>query len=500
MSQKDKDIDKTAADKPESSEAADSAEKTEASEAAEQSEDTEKSEDTDKADDVEGASESEPEAESDAEATAEESAADETAESADDGDDDAGSEPGDEGEVGELYGLLAEFNSPGELIAAAEKVRDAGFTKWDCYSPFPVHGIDPAMGIKRTRLPWFIFVCGLCGLGGGLLLQWWTNAFNWPWIVSGKPFFSIPANIPVTFETTILASAFASFLGMWIFNKLPQVWHPLFRQERFLKVTDDGFFIGIEADDGKFQRGKTEKLLGDAGASAVEACYLDPDPERRQIPRVVIAFIIASTCLALVPLALIVKAHHTRSDKPHLHIFPDMDFQEKFNPQTKTSLFADHRSVRSQVAGTVARGELRTDTHFYEGTIAGQWATTFPARFEVSERTMARGKERFEIFCSPCHGASGRGDGLVNKRAQELGSASTNAWTPPTDLSHSGVVQAPHGQIYATITHGLRAMPSYKAQISEKDRWAIVLYLRALQRSQNANITDVPPDLRNQIQ
>ena len=96
---------------------------------------------------------------------------------------------------GELYGVLAEFDTPGELVEAARKVRDAGYTEFDCFSPFPVHGIDEAMGIKRTILPVLIFAGGFAGTIGGLLLQWWMNAYNWPWIVSGKPAWSIPANI-----------------------------------------------------------------------------------------------------------------------------------------------------------------------------------------------------------------------------------------------------------------------------------------------------------------
>ena len=108
---------------------------------------------------------------------------------------------------GELYGVLAEFDTPGELVEAARRVRDAGYTEFDCYSPFPVHGIDPAMGIKRTILPAIIFGGGMTGALGGLLLQWYTNAHAWTWNISGKPLWSIPANIPVAYELAILVSA-----------------------------------------------------------------------------------------------------------------------------------------------------------------------------------------------------------------------------------------------------------------------------------------------------
>src|ERR1700749_1631828 len=99
-----------------------------------------------------------------------------------------------------LHGLLAEYQTPQQLIAAARSVRDAGYSRWDTYSPFPVHGIDAAMKIRATRLPWIVFVCGLCGGIGALFFQWWTSSVDYPWLISGKPLFSLPANIPITFE------------------------------------------------------------------------------------------------------------------------------------------------------------------------------------------------------------------------------------------------------------------------------------------------------------
>jgi mono/diheme cytochrome c family protein/drug/metabolite transporter superfamily protein YnfA len=355
------------------------------------------------------------------------------------------------------------------------------------------------MGIQRTILPWIVFSVGLCGLGGGLLLQWWTNAYNWPWLVSGKPFFSLPANIPVTFETTILSSVFAAFFGMWILNKLPQVWHPLFKQQRFLKVTDDSFFIAVQASDKKFQRGKAETLLQEAGAVAVEPCYTSADPNRRKLPKSLAAFILVTVVLALVPFALIAKTRHSTSREPHIHIFPDMDFQPKYKAQRASSLFDNQRASRLPVKGTVARGRLKADEHFYRGIAGDKWATTFPSTFGVSNRMMKRGQERFGIYCQPCHGSSGKGDGIVQERAKRLAPNNKAGWVQPTNLHQDYVVKMPHGQLFNTISNGIRTMPSYGAQIPETDRWAIVLYIRALQRSQNATFSDVPPDERKDV-
>jgi hypothetical protein len=169
------------------------------------------------------------------------------------------------------FGLLAEFPTASSLIVAAARVRDAGYARWDVHSPFPVHGMDKAMGIRTTRLPWFVFLCGVMGVGSGLLLQWWCNAHDYPYFVSGKPYFSLPANIPITFELGVLFAALATVVGLFALNRLPELYHPVFKRERFAKVTTDGFFIVIEASDPKFDSRKTADLLTAAGATAVEA-------------------------------------------------------------------------------------------------------------------------------------------------------------------------------------------------------------------------------------
>jgi hypothetical protein len=179
-----------------------------------------------------------------------------------------------------LWGVLAEFEDVDHLLLAAERVRDAGFRRWDCYTPFPVHHLDDAMGQKPTILPWIVLVCGLTGLLTGVLLQWWTNASfveaaptflqGYPYIISGKPIFSLPANIPVIFELTILFSALGAVVGMLALNNLPVLYHPLFKKPRFNRVTDDRFFIAIEAMDEKFEAEETKALLASLGATVVE--------------------------------------------------------------------------------------------------------------------------------------------------------------------------------------------------------------------------------------
>ena len=171
---------------------------------------------------------------------------------------------------GRLLGYLIEFDDGHQLLHACEQVRDAGFTRWDAHTPFPVHGLNDAMGLRPSKLPWLVLGGGLTGLTLGLLMQWWMNAVDYPYLISGKPFFSLPANIPVIFELTILLSAFAAFFGMLLINGLPRFHHPVFNSPRFHKVTDDRFFISVEAGDPQFDRVRTRELLSSLGGIGIE--------------------------------------------------------------------------------------------------------------------------------------------------------------------------------------------------------------------------------------
>lgn len=169
-----------------------------------------------------------------------------------------------------LWGVLAEFRSPDQLVRAAARVRDAGYEKFDCHAPFPVHGLDGAMGIRPTGLPWIVLGAGFVGGLGGMVMQWWMNAVDYRVVISGKPFWSIPASIPVAYELTILLASLAAFGGMLVLNGLPQWSHPLFKNDRFRGVTTDRFFISVEAADPRFDPEETERLLREAGSLNVD--------------------------------------------------------------------------------------------------------------------------------------------------------------------------------------------------------------------------------------
>ncbi len=169
------------------------------------------------------------------------------------------------------WGYLAEFDSVDALLAACEKVRDAGFVKFDAFAPFPIHGLDEAMGIRTSRLPAVVLGGGVTGAGAALLLQWWTNAVDYPYRISGKPFFGLPVAIPITFELTILLAAVGGFVGLMIANRLPQLYHPVFESARFrARATTDRFYVAVRADDPRFDPDGTRSFLEAAGARSVE--------------------------------------------------------------------------------------------------------------------------------------------------------------------------------------------------------------------------------------
>ncbi len=206
------------------------------------------------------------------------------------------------------------------------------------------------------------------------------------------------------------------------------------------------------------------------------------------MPKAIIYITLILITAAAVPPALIAQARAVHSAKPRIHLVQDMDNQPRYEAQHASSLFADGRAMRPPVAGTVARGQLGADDQFERGIVAGEWAVNFPARVPVTMELLQRGRERFGIYCQPCHGVAGYGDGIVNRRAMELVNLGTNGtvWVQPKSVHEDDIREQPVGQLFNSITNGVRTMPPYGPQIPVADRWAIVAYVKALQRSQNA--------------
>jgi mono/diheme cytochrome c family protein len=209
-------------------------------------------------------------------------------------------------------------------------------------------------------------------------------------------------------------------------------------------------------------------------------------------------------CLALLPPVLAARARVVKSTQPRYHVVFDMDNQEKYRTQEANKVFADGRAMRSPIPGTLARGELREDEHLNRGYRPAppgshaedvQWFDGFPAQIPFTAELVRRGQDRFMIYCAPCHGYDGQGSGMVARRADEL---AEGTWVPPLSMLDAQVVSRPDGHIFNTITNGIRTMPSYD-RIPVQDRWAIISYVRALQRSQTATIDDVPAEKRQEM-
>jgi mono/diheme cytochrome c family protein len=447
-----------------------------------------------------------------------------------------------------VAGLVAEFSDPHEVLHAAERVRDAGYRKWDVYSPFPLHGIDDIMR-RPTILPWFSAIGAVLGLTTALLLQWWTNAVDYPIQVSGKLPFAFPASMPINFELTVLFTAFATFFSIILTSGLPKLYNPWLMNDRFRKgVTNDKVCIAIDASDPKFSRSKTADLLRSLHPVAVEEVMIVPESAALPAPLKIAAVVVL--IVALVPPILIVRKRATLTTTPRIHLVQDMDFQPKFKPQSLNPFFADLLSFRPNIPGTVARGDLQLDQRFFDGidpsapvaaisNVAYQegdkkpeeekkpdaapanpapaaqpgapaaapvdntpYSKEFPAEIIEQLKTnpgdvMKRGQQRFNIYCATCHGLEGTGDGLVSRRAAQL---EQPTWVKPLSLHDQPVQEQPVGKLFRTITHGIRKMPGYGSQITPADRWAIVLYIKALQRAKNASASDVPASELDKLQ
>ncbi|MSU45568.1 MAG: DUF3341 domain-containing protein [Lacunisphaera sp.] len=169
----------------------------------------------------------------------------------------------------ETYGLIATFDTTPRFYSACEKVRDAGYSQWDALTPFPIHGLDAAMGVRRSKVPRFSLAGGITGFVTGMSFIWWASAYEYALVVGGKPYFSPMYAFPVAYELTILFTAFATIIGMFLLNGLPMHYHPVLKAPQFVRATDDRFYIVIEARDPKFDAARTRALLEQSGGKDI---------------------------------------------------------------------------------------------------------------------------------------------------------------------------------------------------------------------------------------
>jgi mono/diheme cytochrome c family protein len=315
----------------------------------------------------------------------------------------------------QLVGTLAQFAGPHELVEAGRAIRERGYRKVEAYSPFPIHGIDDALGTKPTPLPWVVLAAGITGCILAVAMQWYMNAYEEPhpfsgykYAISAKPYWSLPANIPVTFELVILFSAFTAFFAMIAFNGLPKFANPLFLNPQFRKATDDGFFLYLDAADPLYADVAVRDAFQSTGATYVEPVYEQPATPMPGFFRPIIGVL---ALVALLPLAYVMMSRGGTSEIPRLSIWWDMDYQPKFGAQTLVEqaerdpfpgptdvdeeeelppfnplAFPYGRASRLPVAGTVARGQLRLDPRLLTG-IEPQGEPTEPVALLLGAQT-----------------------------------------------------------------------------------------------------------------
>lgn len=369
-----------------------------------------------------------------------------------------------------LFAIAARFDNPNTFINAVNRVSGLGLTKWDVNTPYPLHGMDKAMKLKPSKLGYVTLFFGLSGTAAALLLMWWTMSVDYPMIIGGKPFFALPAFIPVTFELTVLFATLATVIGMIaVFFNLPKNSHPLHDTDYMRRVSADHFGIYVEASDDKFNAVELRDLFTSLNAVAIDEVHL---PLKEKYPVLAPKFI---TFLIITFFVVAGITYFTLNYLLYMEPFDWMYAQSKVNPQERLETFGDGYGMRQPVKGTVARGFL---PYQFMGMPAPAESLVNPIVPTVENIDL--GKRKYLTFCSPCHGNFADGDSRLRGQFQN----------PPT-LHSSRSREMNDGMLYHIITNGQNAMPSYAPQVTREERWAIINYIRVLQRAKNAEATDV---------
>jgi mono/diheme cytochrome c family protein len=370
------------------------------------------------------------------------------------------------------YAVLGLFDTPDALMKAIPQVRLSGLGTVEAYTPYPIHGIDDSLGLRRSPLGGMVLVMGILGALTAFGFQYWISAIDYPIITGGKAAGSWEAFIPIMFEVTVLFATFTAGLGMlFLLNKLPFFGHPVLSSKAIKGITRDRYALTLEAEDETFDSAAAAAALRAAGAAEVEVLpapdrspFLTSDYILRALGGIFVACLVSGLGMYLVTKWLPLL-------KPMVH----MHDQPRLNAQKPSSFFRDGHGMQRPVAGTVARGHLPRATGTQEAAAA--LVNPLPRTREV----FVIGKKAFANRCEVCHGALGNGQGSL-----------TAAYGgKPANLQAQQFRDYPDGKIYWAIVNGKNAMPSHAADLTENQRWAVVHYLRALQRAQNAKDEDL---------
>jgi mono/diheme cytochrome c family protein len=370
------------------------------------------------------------------------------------------------------FAVLGLFDSADALMKAIPEVRARGLGRLEAYTPYPIHGMDEALGLRRSPLGGMVLVMGILGALTALGFEYWISAIDYPIVTGGKPPGSWEAFVPIMFEVTVLFATFTAGLGMLLLlNKLPFFGHPVLSSKAIEGITRDRFALSVEADASPLDAAAAREALAASGAAQIEVLpdvgrrpFLTSDYVLRTLGGIFAACVVSGLLMywavKLFPVL-----------PPMVHMLD----QPRLNPQKADSFFKDGHGMQIPVAGTVARGYPPI------GVTSQEEAASLVNPLPRTREVFALGRESFRRRCAVCHGALASG----------VGSLTAAYGAKPANLQAKQFLEYPDGKIYWVIVMGKNAMPSHAADLSETERWAVVHYVRALQRAQNAKDEDL---------
>ncbi len=370
------------------------------------------------------------------------------------------------------FAVLGLFDSARALIEAIPAVKAERIGRLEAYTPYPVHGLDTALGLRRSPLAGMVLVAGLLGAVTALFFQWWMSAVDYPILTGGKALFSWQAFVPIMFEITVLFATFTAGLGMLILlNRLPFFAHPVLSSKSIAAITRDKFALAVEADGRVLDVGAAKAALSAAGATALEVVPLaapEGPPQLGFLTRTGLA-ILVSCLVAGYGMYWLVKLF------PMLPPMVHMEDQPKLASYKSSAFFKDGHGMQLPVQGTVARG------HMPYPLMAQEKAATLVNPLPRTRQILQGGRESWNRYCTVCHGALGNG---VPTLTAAYGAK-------PANLQARKFREYPDGMVYHVVVAGKNAMPSYAADLTDEQIWAVVHYVRVLQRAQNARDEDL---------
>jgi mono/diheme cytochrome c family protein len=377
--------------------------------------------------------------------------------------------------------FIAWFEREADILAAARAVRRRGWHILDTYTPYAVHGLDRGCGLRASRLPYVCLAFALLGATAKLWFQIWTSAGDWPVNVGGKPFASVPAFVPVTFEITVLFAGLGTVLAFLLRSRLRPGAPTGLMPER---VTDDRFAIVVDQRDADFDVREADRWFRslhavetaehvpsdgadiERSSAAVSTSAATSDTQRRGHPVLNGALLVVAVLIVAAVYGL-----RARPDQRAIEVLPGMYYTVPADGYDPTTVFADGMTLREPPPGTIRHGQ---QTLAYAATDADalragdELVNPFAA---TDLDALRRGATAYVTFCAPCHGGGGEGDGIAAQRG---------APKPPSLLADRARAMR-DGQLFHIMTYGQNLMASYAAQVPADDRWRIVLHVRALQ-------------------